>query len=66
MNYLTNKNFCMSLLDCGEIYIRLSELNEMIDYGVFSVDQNKLQKYCFDKQVVYNKGKTSKEDFTGL
>ncbi len=44
--------FCMSMTDTNGIFIRLSEINEMISDGILTVDFDKLEQRIFDKTVM--------------
>ena len=43
-------------------FVRISEINKMIEYGVITVDREKLKEYKFDTTVMYNKEKMSREE----
>lgn len=32
----------------GEVFVRVEEINKMIEYGAIQVDKDKLDKYKFD------------------
>ena len=50
-NRLTPNEFCMSMTEGAETFVRLSEINEMIREGVLTVDYDKLEQRIFDKTV---------------
>ena len=43
-------------------FVRVSEINDMIAYGVFKLDRNKLKEYKFDTIVIYNKERYTREE----
>lgn len=51
-NRLTHHEFCMSMTDPNGTFVRLSEINEMIDDGILTVDFDKLEQRIFDKTVI--------------
>lgn len=51
-NKLYPSEFCMSMTDSNEIFLRLSEINEIIADGVLTVDFDKLEQRIFDKTVI--------------
>lgn len=44
--------FCMSMTGPNGIFVRLSEINEMISEGILIVDFDKLEQRVFDKTVI--------------
>lgn len=62
MNDILADDFNMVESNINGQFVRLSEINDMIRYGVIKVDQEKLEEYKFDTRVVYDKDKYSKED----
>lgn len=48
-NKLYPSEFCISMTDFNETFVRLSEINEMISDGILTVDFNKLEQRIFDK-----------------
>ncbi len=44
--------FCMSMTNPNGTFIRLSEINEMINDGILTVDFDKLEQRIFDKTVM--------------
>ncbi len=51
-NKLYPSEFCMSFTNPNGIFVRLSEINEMISNGILTVDFDKLEQRIFDKTVV--------------
>ena len=50
-NKLYPSEFCMSMTDPNGIFVRLSEINEMISDGILTVNFDKLEQRIFDKTV---------------
>ena len=44
--------FCMSVTNPNGVFVRLDEINEMINDGILSVDFDKLEQRIFDKTVI--------------
>lgn len=42
----------MSMTDPNGTFVRISEINEMIDDGILTVDFDKLEQRIFDKTVI--------------
>ena len=42
----------MSMTDPNGIFVRLSEINEMISDGILTVDFDKLEQRIYDKTVI--------------
>ena len=59
-------DFNMSENTPEESFVRVSEINDMIAYGVLKLDRNKLKEYKFDTTVVYNKEKYTREEAMNL
>ena len=51
-NKLYPSEFCTSMTDANGIFVRLSEINEMISDGALTVDFEKLEQRIFDKTVI--------------
>ena len=51
-NKLYPSEFCMSINDPNGIFVRLSDINEMISDGILTVDFDKLEQRIFDKTVI--------------
>lgn len=47
-------------------FIRIDELNNMINYGVLKLDETKLKEYHFDTRVTYNKEIYTREQAKNL
>ena len=43
-------------------FVRISEINKMIEYGIITVDRSKIKEYKFDTTVMYNKDKYTREE----
>ena len=75
-------DFNMSENTSQESFVRVSEINDMIAYGVFKLDRNKLKEYKFDtnggrrrtgvrpvalsEKVIYNKERYTREEAMNL
>lgn len=55
MNKIYAEDFNMSLSDANGEFVRVSEINKMIEYGAITIDRTKLEEYEFDTRVTYNK-----------
>lgn len=42
--------------------VKLEEINKMIEYGVLTLDEDKLLEYKFDTTVSYNKERYTKDE----
>lgn len=51
-NKLYPSEFCISMTDPNGTFVRLSEINEMIEDGILTVDFGKLEQRIFNKTVV--------------
>lgn len=51
-NKLYPSEFCMSMTEPNGIFIKLSEINEMITDGILTVDFDKLEQRIFDETVI--------------
>lgn len=51
-NKLYPSEFCMSITDPNETFVRLSEINEMIADGILTIDFDRLELRIFDKTVI--------------
>ena len=49
--YMFPQDFNMYESDSNGIHVNLSEINKMIEYGVITVDREKLKEYKFDTTV---------------
>ena len=43
-------------------FVRISEINKMIECGAISIDREKIKEYKFDTTVMYNKDKMTREE----
>ena len=57
MDRLYAEDFNMVESNPNEQFVRISELNKMIEYGAIHIDRQKIQEYKFDTRVTYNKDK---------
>lgn len=55
-------DFNMSELNENGQFVRISELNDMIERGVIEVDHQKLQEYKFDTRVMYDRSQHAREE----
>jgi len=62
MNRIYAEDFNMSQLDANGEFVRISEINEMIEYGAITINRSKLEEYKFDTRVTYNKEKYTREE----
>lgn len=51
-NKLYPSEFCMSMTDPNGTFVKLAEINEMIDDGILRIDFDKLEQRIFDKTVI--------------
>lgn len=50
-NKLFPSEFCMSITDSNGTFVKLSEINELINDGILTVDFDKLEQRIYDKTV---------------
>lgn len=62
MNRIYVEDFNMSQSDPNGEFVRISEINKMIEYGAITIDRKKLEEYKFDSRVTYSKDKFSREE----
>ena len=62
MEKLTSNAFNMVEHNPNGEFVRIEELNKMIEYGAITIDPQKLREYKFDTTVIYDKEKFSKEE----
>lgn len=55
-------DFNMVQSDANGQFVRISEINKMIEYGAIQVDRDKLKEYKFDTTVTYDKEKYTREE----
>lgn len=51
-NKLYPSEFCMSMTDPNGTFVKLDEINEMINDGILTVDFDKLEQRIFDKTAI--------------
>ena len=51
-NKLYPSEFCMSMTDSNGTFVKLSEINEMINDGILTVDFDKLEQRIYNKTVM--------------
>lgn len=56
------EDFNMYQSDSNGEFVRVSEINKMIEYGVITIDRSKLKEYKFDTTVTYDKEKYTREE----
>lgn len=56
------EDFNMSESNPNGEFVRVSEINKLIEYGAISIDRAKLEEYKFDTRVTYNKDKYTREE----
>ncbi len=57
MNRIYAEDFNMIQSDPNGEFVRISEINKMIEYGAITINRSKLEEYKFDTRVTYNKDK---------
>lgn len=55
-------DFNMVQSDSNGDFVRISEINKMIEYGAITVNREKLKEYKFDTTVRYDKDKYTREE----
>lgn len=60
MVYASDFNMVQS--DLNGQFVRISEINKMIECGAITVDREKLKEYKFDTTVSYDKEKYTREE----
>lgn len=55
MKKIYANDFNMVQSDINGQFVKISEINKMIEYGAIIVDREKLKEYKFDTTVTYNK-----------
>lgn len=66
MDRLYADDFNMVQSDSNGQFVRISEINKMIEYGAITVDRDKLKEYKFDTTVTYDKKKYTREEIIEL
>lgn len=62
MERLYAEDFNMSESNQNEEFVRISELNKMIECGAIQIDRQKIEEYKFDTRVTYDKNKYTREE----
>lgn len=62
MDRLYAKDFNMVESNQNGQFVRISELNKMIEYGAIQINRQKIQEYKFDTRVTYDKDKYTREE----
>ena len=60
------EDFNMSQSDPNGEFVRVSEINKMIEYGAITINRSKLEEYKFDTRVTYNREKYTREEVMRL
>lgn len=66
MRKMYPSDFNMSESNPNGNFIRISEINDMIAYGVLKLDEAKLKEYHFDIRITYNKEMYTREQAMNL
>lgn len=66
MDRLYAEDFNMSESNPNGQFVRVSELNKMIEYGAIQINRQKIEEYKFDTRVTYDKEKYTREEATKL
>lgn len=66
MDRMYPSDFNVSESNSNGCFIKIDELNDMIAYGVFKLDEAKLKEYHFDTRVTYNKEIYTREQVMNL
>lgn len=66
MEKMYAKDFNMVQSDINGQFVKISEINRMIEYGVIVVDREKLKEYKFNTTVTYDKDKFTREEAMSL
>ena len=66
MNEVYPRDFNMAVTENGETLVRVSEINEMIRKGVFTLNKEKMNDYHFDTRLTYNKEKLTRNEAFNL
>lgn len=62
MDKLYAEDFNMSESNPNGQFVRISELNKMIECGAIQINRQKIEEYKFDTRVTYDKDKYSREE----
>ena len=55
-------DFNYSTSEFNHVLVQLEEINKMIEYGVLSLNEDKLLNYIFDTTVYYNKERYTRDE----
>ena len=61
-NELYADDFGMVEINPNGQFVRITEINKMIEYGAIKVDRTRLEEYKFDTRVAYDKEKYTREE----
>lgn len=62
MEKLYANDFNMITSNSNGHFVRISEINKMIEFGAIKIDRDKIQEYKFDTTVMYDKDKYTREE----
>lgn len=62
MDRLYAEDFNMVEFNHDGQFVRISELNKMIESGALHIDRQKIQEYKFDTRVTYDHDKYTREE----
>ena len=62
MDRLYAEDFNMVESNPNGQFVRISELNKMIEYGAIQINRQKIQEYKFDTRVTYDEDKYTREE----
>ena len=62
MDRLYAEDFNMVESNPNGQFVKINELNKMIEYGAIHIDRQKIREYKFDTTVTYDKDKYTKEE----
>lgn len=62
MGTLSSTDFNVVNYQDHNAYVRISEINRMIEYGAITIDRQKLREYKFDTTVMHNKNALTREE----
>ena len=61
-NKVYAEDFNMVVSNSNGQFVRISEINKMIECGAITIDRQKLREYKFDTTVTYDTGKYTREE----
>ena len=56
------KDFNYFISQYNHVLVKLEEINKMIEYGVLTLNKDKLDEYKFDTTVFYNEKKYTRDE----